>query len=299
MHKSWNIKFARDKEDSLDLRYGVWPNENKHDRYVIFLNGRTEWIEKYHYLPADLGLPTDVGFATMDHRGQGASGGARATIDHYDSFASDTAAVIEQIVHGRPYVVMGHSMGGLIALYATMSGAIKPESLVLLSPLLRLPQHPLPNPVARSVSKLFSSIKFGSVSTGAGSHTKGIPFETNKLTHHSELYEAMRQTPYPLPGATFSWVNQTFAACDYVFNSQNLASLTTPTLLMAGSKEDVVDPQGFRDWVQLASKGSQAKIKYRMINGAKHELLSEIDQYYQPTLVGLREWFKDFLSPPQ
>src|SRR5690606_28011730 len=93
------------------------------------------------------------------------------------------------------------------------------------------------------------------------------------------------------------WVAETFAALEAVFDPKTLATLKTPVLVMSGSKEMVVDPSGIYDWVRQASEKAQGKIRYRVINGAKHELLSEIDRFYLPALAAIKDWFNDFLRP--
>ncbi len=296
MTQNFIIENTRDQDNCLDLRYGTWPNSNKFAKYVLFANGRTEWIEKYQHLPADLNLPKSAGFVTWDHRGQGASGGARAMVDTYDSYAQDAAAIADASTHGSPYVVMAHSMGGLISLYATLLGYIKPKALVLSSPLFRLPQHNIPAPIAQPLSKALSSMNLASVSSGAGSHTKKTPFEINELTHHYERYMMMSDSPYPIPGATFGWIDQTFEAIDAIFSKQLLSKLDIPVLVMHGSNETVVDPSGFKDWVQEAQKHSNAEITYRVVSGARHELYSEIDTYYNAAIAYTNKLFKDFLS---
>ena len=61
------------------IRWGLFTQQAECKRFVLFVNGRSEWIEKYHYLPELLQLPSDCGFLTLDHRGQGASGGTRGS----------------------------------------------------------------------------------------------------------------------------------------------------------------------------------------------------------------------------
>ena len=45
---SFRIELTRDPADTLDLRYGVhFRGKGEPKRFVVFLNGRTEWLEKY------------------------------------------------------------------------------------------------------------------------------------------------------------------------------------------------------------------------------------------------------------
>jgi lysophospholipase len=277
---------CRDASDSLDLRYAKPDTEC--DRYLVFLNGRTEWIEKYDYLPQDLGLDSSVGFVTMDHRGQGGSGGARSYVHSYDDYADDCARVIEAAVGNKPYSVLAHSMGSLIALYATMRSKIKPERLVLCSPLFGLPDKPVPGPLAKPIAGIMRMVKLGTIGTGAGNHTRRS-FAKNHLTHDYARYRRMQATPYPIGSATFGWVRATFEATDYIFARENLGRFRTPTLVMAGGAEEVVKPDAIAKWIQSASDAG-CEVSLRWIPEARHELLSELEQYYGPARQEIRKF---------
>jgi len=287
-----NINTVRDQSDSLDLRYAVTPASTEAvSRYVVFLNGRTEWIEKYDYLVKDLNLDDRTGFLTMDHRGQGGSGGARAFIDSYDTYARDCALVINRVVGNKPFTLIAHSMGCLVGLYATLKGHISPNGMVLCSPLLGLPNWPVPRFFAKPSSKFLSLAKLGSMHSGAGNHAKDR-FERNQLTHDFDKFEILRNSPYPPASATFGWVNATFAAINEVFAPDHLKKLNIPVLVMVGGNETVVDQNALHAWVKTASTHAPSEIEYVVIPHAKHELLSEIPQYYNRALVSINGFLR-------
>ncbi len=287
---SFRIDLTRDPANTLDLRYGVfYRGTGEPKRYVAFLNGRTEWLEKYAYIVDDLGLGDDTALVTWDHRGQGGSGGVRSYVDDYDTYAKDTQKIIDYVTKGKPYVVLGHSMGGLIALYAAVKGFIRPGALVLSSPLLGMPDKPVPTKYAKPVSRVLSVLGLGAVSSGSGNFTN-TPFEKNRLTHHAGLYQRMRDTPYKIPGATFGWVAATFRALGVCFDPDVLKQYTVPTLVMGGSKEAIVDGEAFKAWVGVASENAKTDIQLRLIPGARHELFSEIPEYYDNAMHAARAW---------
>ncbi len=276
------------------LRYGVslpsGRTTEQMSRFLVFVNGRTEWIEKYAQLPNDLQLEKEIGFLTWDHRGQGASGGERAFVEGYEAYADDTHRIIHKIIKKKPYLVIAHSMGGLIALQATMMGLIKPDALILSSPLFGLPNKPVPRVLARPIAHVLGRIPAAMrLSSGAGAFTKG-PFEGNALTHDHDRYEFIKGTPYPLGGVKFGWLRATFDAIDFVNDPENLKKLVTPILLLTGSDERVVDPAGIQAWIQNAAAHSKAKIEFDVIHGARHELFSETPEYYQKALALVRQF---------
>lgn len=286
---------VRDQRDTLDLRYAVMRGPVEPRRFLVFLNGRTEWIEKYAYLVRDLGLPDDCAFLTMDHRGQGASGGVRAYVDSYESFAADARVVVETVCGDKPYAMVSHSMGGLISLFSVLEGYLRPQSLVLSSPLFGLPNAPLPRVVSKSAARVLTSLHLGTLSSGVGAVGER-PFAGNIYTHHAARYAAMLATPYPVGGVTFGWVAATFAAIEAVFEPKKIAKLTVPTLVMGGTDERVVEYESFQRWVYVASQHTQAPLQLRLIPDARHELFSETPEFYDPALAATRQWLKNFLS---
>jgi lysophospholipase len=294
--REWQINFIPSVDGEVKLRYATYNAvDSEPDRYFVYLNGRTEWIEKYDYLPDQLGLPANCGYLTMDHRGQGASEGERSYIDSYETFAADTATVIGKVVGSKPFVLVGHSMGGLISIYATLTGRISPQSIVLSGPLFKLPESPMPAAVSRLVSKYLTQMSLGKMSTGAGQHHKKS-FGNNKLTHSFELFKRLKNTPYPVPSATFGWVHATGLATDLIFAPEKLKTLSVPVLVMAGTDDTVVGAHGFSDWVQQATTYAKAPVQLVNIPGARHELFSESPEYLQYALDNMSEWFRSFLK---
>lgn len=278
----------RDSSNSVTLRYGVAGSRSP-TSWLVFANGRTEWIEKYTDLFDDLKLGEGVGFLAFDHRGQGCSEGQRAWIDSYDTYAQDMAIIIKQVVGGAPYNVICHSMGGLIALVAVMRDLIHPQSLVLSSPLLGLPHRPFPAKVSGYLSGFLTSWGLGKVNTGSGNHYRPA-FANNALTHSYSKYQLVQNCPYPVPSPTFAWVRATWLATQDVFDKENLGKVKCPTLVIAGTKEEVVDPECFRKWVMAASKYVQAPVEFSWVAGGKHELLFEAPEFYEKAIELVRGW---------
>lgn len=292
----WSTDHVRTK-DGTNIRFGLCkPESEAMRRAVVFFNGRTEWIEKYDYLPELLQLPSDTGFLTIDHRGQGASDGTRAFIDSYDTFADDGAQVVAHVLGEKvPYVLMSHSMGGLISLYSVLTKKLRPQSLVLSSPLLGLPEKPIPSTIARPLSAVLSLTPLKKLSTGAGQFSKD-EFVGNTLTHSKEMYEVILNTPYPLPGVAFGWVNATFKAFEVIFNPEVLKTLTVPVLVLGGQTDEVVDRKAFGSWVDLANRCAKSRVQLVMIPEAKHELLAEAPKYRDDAIEHIRQWFASFLK---
>jgi lysophospholipase len=292
----WEIKTINSPVDGTPIRYATAARRgNELKRFIVLVNGRTEWIEKYDYFPDRMEMPADCGFVTWDHRGQGASGGPRAFVATYEHYVADAVAVLGEAVGDRPYVIAAHSMGGLISITGVLERKIKPQALAISGPLLAMPSRPLPAVLMRPFVEFLTKIHLGAVTSGAAQHQRW-PFKHNRLTHSLEMFRKIRNSPYKVPGATFGWAAASFAAIENIYRSDLLSTISVPILVMAGSKDVAVDPQGFEKWVGIAKQYSKAPVQLSIINGAKHELFAEAPPYIDETFRHMKTWFAPFLA---
>jgi alpha-beta hydrolase superfamily lysophospholipase len=164
--------------DGLPLRGRVYETLGADDAYVVFLNGRTDFVEKYDVLFSSLheypkgraprsetwaDLP--VTFLTLDHAGQGASTAGRTAshVDDFDTFVEDVRKLVAQVPkverHRKPIYVVSHSMGGLIAARFAQKYPDLVDGLVFESPLLGFRETPQqPEAAIRGVAYFFSEV---------------------------------------------------------------------------------------------------------------------------------------------
>ena len=110
------------------------------------------------------------------------------------------------------------------------------------------------------------------------------------------MFDRIKNSPYPLGGVTFGWVNAVYIALDHVFNHEVLKSLNTPVLVVGTHKDTVVDCSAFGKWVEHANRCSKSSVQLSWIDGGLHELLAEDPKYRDPTLEHIKSWFVQFLK---
>ena len=124
--------------DGIHLRGYHWSPDGTPRANVIIAHGKDEHIGRYGHVVNAL---SGAGFAVFghDHRGHGRSDGARGVINRFDDYVDDLDLLIEY-AHGqdpqRPIVLLGHSMGGLIATRYALAHQSKLDALVLSGPAL-------------------------------------------------------------------------------------------------------------------------------------------------------------------
>ncbi len=137
--------------DGLDLRRRDWPSDGARGTIVI-VHGLGEHIDRYGHVAAAL---NERGWRVVgyDHRGHGRSPGARGRLVAGDDLLFDLAYAIDAVraEFDGPLVLLGHSLGGLVAarfvaggLESTAPAWLRAvDALALSSPALGIPMTPL------------------------------------------------------------------------------------------------------------------------------------------------------------
>lgn len=293
---NWRIASLDSPVDGIPIRFAFLKPQQLAVQAVLILNGRSEWIEKYTNLPDWMNLGAHTLWITMDHRGQGESGGPRAYVATYDDYAQDAAAVLEATAEDLPYAIVGHSMGGLVALYGTLNGILQPRALALSSPLLALPNAPVPRAFAEHIARILAKTHYAHQPTGAGGQ-KRMKFAGNPLTRSVKGFNTVCQSPFPFISPTFGWVEATFSACDSIMDADKMKTLATPVRIIGGSHEHVIDPAGWSNWCMAAARVTHTPIDFYRVNGGRHELLNEIPRIRQRAVDLLRDWLQRYFLP--
>jgi acylglycerol lipase len=103
---------------------------------VVLVHGLGEHSGRYEHVGDQL-TAAGMDVHAYDHRGQGGSEGRRGDVEPWSRFHDDLGerlAAVRAAAGGRPVVLYGHSMGGLIVAGYCLSPRPKPDLVVLSSP---------------------------------------------------------------------------------------------------------------------------------------------------------------------
>src|SRR4051812_2586618 len=123
-------------EGSVEIYWQAWLPEGEPRAVIVLAHGASEHGGRYAWTGEEL---TRRGYAVyaIDHRGHGRSAGDRAVIDRMRNAVEDLHTLVERAARahpGRPLVLLGHSMGGAVALAYTAEHEGGPDALVLSGP---------------------------------------------------------------------------------------------------------------------------------------------------------------------
>ncbi len=220
---------------------------------VVLSGGRTEPIEKYFEV---IGEFMDRGFVVLAHdwRGQGLS--ARDLGDRLKGHAKGFKSYLEDYRRllsayearlPKPWIAVGHSMGGCLTLLALAQGEKRFAGACLSAPMLGLQTGKVPTAAAVALTRL-------SLSVGQGSryarNDPGKPFddsfEGNALTHDRQRFERhraqIRANPdLALGGPTWGWLDFAFKAMAFLTRPERLRDVTIPVEIVSAGAEAIVD----------------------------------------------------------
>lgn len=204
-----------------------WPAQNPRAA-VVLVHGLGEHLGRYEHVGEALAA-RGVDVRGTDLQGFGGSEGPRAHIDDFavylDDIAADVAAAQEL---GVPVVLLGHSLGGLLAfLYAT-SERPSPDLLVLSAPSLEntLPRFKVT--LARIMSRIAPRV------------SQANPVDVTELSRDPEVGERYDADPLVVQRSTAGLAAAAFDALDSV--PRRIERLDIPTLVLHGGQDAIVAP---------------------------------------------------------
>ena len=251
---------------------------------VVVSPGRTEPIEKYFEVTGEL---LARGFVVLVHdwRGQGLSHRLLADrrLGHatgYADFLADYRVLLDVFARRlpKPWIALGHSMGGCLTLLALAEGEARFSGAMLSAPMLGLRTGAVPRPVARSLAAILPGLgQGGAAIAGRETSPAQVAFESNILTHDRARYQRNEAQVAACPdlalgGPTWGWLNFAFSAIGVLERGEGTARIIIPLTVVAAGDDRLVDNAGLRR-ITARVRGA----RYVEIAGAYHEILQETD----------------------
>lgn len=243
---------------------------------VLVVHGLGEHGGRYASLAAWL---TARGYAVRayDQWGHGRSPGRRGALPRSSAPLDDLAEVYAGYAAqlGTPPVLLGHSLGGLIALRAVLDGHVTPRALVLSSPALRTWSPAWEQALAVRLARVLPNLPLRS----------GLPFEA--LSHDPAVVAAYRRDPL-----RSGWITPRLAR--FIFEGgvhciARAATLPVPTLLLVAGADRLVDPRGSRDF---AAQAPASRLSVRVFDPLFHELFNEAEPARSEVMACLAQWLQ-------
>ena len=262
--------------DGQPLRLHDWPLPQARGG-VLLVHGLGEHAGRY----GDLARWFNAhGYAARawDQRGHGESPGPRGVLSHPDDLLADLAVVHADYARtlGAAPLLLGHSMGGLVALRAVLDERITPQALVLSSPALRSHASPGLRRLAATLARLAPNLRL----------RNGLDLE--RLSHDPLVVAAYRDD-----ALCHDRVSPRLA--DFIFRAgaaciADADRLDVPALLLVAGEDALVDAAGSRDFSAAAARTKRLTTRY--FAGLYHELFNEAEPGRGQVLMQLEDWLE-------
>ena len=211
----------------------------------------------------------------LDHRGHGRSRGPRVHIRRYGDFVADLDTFRRTVTARHPDLrpfLLGHSMGGQIALVYALDHSDDLAGLVLSAPALAAREVPRAVRSAyRVVGRVAPTLRRAVVDLSGISRDEGVVtrYRSDALVHQG----------HPTVALSLALVDQMTRL------SARTRELRLPLLVQHGTADRICDPAGSR---ALAESVGTDDLTVRWYDGFWHEIYHEPER--ERPLADLRQW---------
>ncbi len=269
--------------DGLSLFYTRYQAGDELARLVIS-HGLGEHSGRYANVINRL-VPEGISVWAMDLRGHGKSEGRRGHILAFDDYIGDLAAMVqdtrEGIPEGMKCLLLGHSMGGLVALGFALKFPDLIDGVIISSPSLGIAvKVPL---FKRVLGNLMSSL--------LPSLTLKNGLDTDKLSHDPAVAPAYVNDPLVHDKVSARWFTEMLKAMERVISSAG--EMKVPILMQLAGDDHLTDVNVSRRFFD------QLVLKERTLHvydGRYHEIYNEREDLRSEAMEDLVAWIKKRLS---
>lgn len=227
-----------------------WPEPDHADASLLIVHGFGEHSGRYEHVGAAF---VDAGFqvTSFDLPGHGGTGGHRAYVEEFDHFLDAIDALRPA---GGPFVLYGHSMGGLIALKYALD-RIPPDVLLVSAPALDATAPAWQKKLAPLLGRFLPKLPMP------------VPFDSADLSRDESVGAAYDADPLVIHSITARLGAEMLAAGQEV--QASVDSLTVPTMVVHGGADTMV-PARFS-----AILGDSPNVTRKLYPKLKHECHNE------------------------
>ena len=254
----------------------AWLPDGEPRAVVVLAHGLCEHSGRYQHVAARL-VAGEYAVHALDHRGHGRSAGPPALVI-VDDVVADLDSLVEATAAAHPHAplfLLGHSVGGLIAVEYAIKRQEKVTGLILSAPLAALEAA---SPVTRLAAKVISVFapRLGLVEIDSALISRDpevvLAYEADPLVYRRRL-----------PART---VSELASAVQSLPNRAPV--ITVPVLIMYGSGDQLVPPAG-SIMLDAAIRSEDKTLK--VYDGLYHEIFNEPQQ--QRVLDDLCAWLRE------
>lgn len=262
--------------DGLELFYQSWVSDPV-TGIIIIVHGLGEHSGRYQHIIDKL-AGQGISFYALDHRGHGRSEGRRGHIKKFSDYIADLKKLVQlvKLEHpDKPLILLGHSMGGVIAFQYALHYPEHLQGLILSSAGL-IPVIP----VAKWKQLLGKILSFVYPCFSMPNE-----IDVDGLSHEPDIVKQYLKDPLVHDQVTARWFTEFTAAGQNLL--QRAGELKLPLLIIHGKDDPIVD---YRGSMATAEKASSSDKTIYIFDDMFHETMNETLVKRQQVLEKLADW---------
>ena len=272
-HQEGTFKGVRD----ANIYYQAWLPEGDPRAVLLIVHGLAEHCGRYMNV-VDHFVPHGYAVYGLDHIGHGKSEGTRVYVERYADY-TDTLRIFFGMVRtwqpGLPIFLVGHSMGGLIAVSYLLEHQADFAGAVLSGPGVKAPDD-------ISVVTIF----LGKTLSRLAPKTGVLSLDANGVSRDPAVVEAYVNDPLVYTGKTTARL-----AAELLKEMQRVTaeagSIALPILIVQGGADKLVDPAGAQ---MLYDSVSSADKTLHVYDDFYHEVFNEPE--HERVLNDVETWLE-------
>ncbi|MBN1607972.1 MAG: lysophospholipase [Polyangiaceae bacterium] len=247
---------------------------------VLVVHGVGEHGGRYAELAAVFGR-RGFGMVAHDHQGHGLSGGRRGDVPRFGDYADDLACVLTSVrdgYPGTPLVLLGHSMGGVVAAQLLLRASAVPVAGLVLSSAGFVPVVPIATWKRLMADVLVHAWPSLLLPTGIA---------PEQLSRDAVVVKAFREDPLTYSKVSLRWYTGFTQACRQCLAQAERLSL--PLYAFHGTDDSVIALSGTEQFVRAAASADKT---LRVWPGLRHETLNESEPERSGVVNELVAWLE-------
>jgi len=272
-HTEGNFKGVR----NANIYYQGWFPDGYVKAVLLIVHGLGEYCGRYMNVVNHF-VPLGYAFYGLDHIGHGKSDGKREMVDRFEDYTNTLSTYVNMVKGwqpGRPIILLGHSMGGLIAAHYLLDHQVDFKGAVISAPGIKIPANI--SPVTITMGKILSSI---APKTGI------LGLDATGISRDPEVVKAYVNDPLVFHGKTPARL-----AAEMLKAMQRVTAeagkITLPFITLQGTADRLVDPGGAQ---MLYDKASSKDKVLKFYEGFFHEVFNEPERAI--VLKDVETWLK-------
>lgn len=255
--------------DGLSLYWQGWRPADEPRAVVAIAHGAFEHSGRYAHVAESLGR-AGIACHALDHRGHGRSEGARGNVGRMAHLVADLDVLIALAVArhpGRPLFLLGHSMGGAIALQYAVEHPARLAGLIVSGAAVDVS--------AVSPVQFWSAKALSVVAPDLGL----LRIDSGEISRDPDVVHAYDEDPLVYrgkgPARSIAEILTTAKRLPH-----RVRDLRVPLLIVHGTEDRLAAPSGSRMVHDAAASGDKT---LKLYDGLYHEVLNEPEK---DTVIG-------------